>query len=482
MNPILQFLQKLPKELVRAATQIIVVASIFPIMSVVGSFGHLPLMCEISAALVATIMVWLRQKNLFPMPAFCVIGIGLLAVALMGIGDTTATDTVLYTPGPMRYIGVLVGAAFWLVPTLILAIAAWGGTFLVVGAVAGLPGGLHFRDIPPTAKESFEALCIVSFWIGIVGAFAGIMVPRIPYELALLLLLLLLLVVPGALVLAGRTSLKIAWGITVALLLVGLVASVWYALDSFEIFEQIGLSGVKRITFRIAKNGFPAPDPLESVSVRAGDKIFVDAFGIIQQKGVRQSLRGDTNNALPEDGWYRYSGEMVLVVANTDGSGKLVHVPILLNGIKSGAEQKTSFLGFKTAYRMTGDGVVPNKVAGRILVGFYKVTPDGGFVRMSLKIQRGPGTKERLLGQEKPMPEKNEWRIFFRVLGLIALAALVIGGPISAYRSPQGVFFHLPTIVLYVGIATLMLFVGDSILFESAPTSFWNQIVAWWKK
>lgn len=482
MNPILQWLQNIEPEIRRAAIGTLIIAVIFPIAMIIGSFGHVHwLLITQNIALTAALLYVLWSYKTLSIVTLCVVGIGLVAVAIMGATDTMATEDALYVAGPLRYIGAIVGTIF-IVGTLILAVAAWLGTFIIVGAVAGLPGGLHFRDIPPTAKEAFEAVAIITFWLAITGALCAMLVPRIPYELTLLLLLLALVVIPGALVLAGRTSIKVAWGISVVLLVVGLVVALGFALDSLGVFEKIGWSSVvNRIDFAINTNG-AVPDPIQSIMVQPGDKLTFDAVGAVTIAKTQKSIRGDSADMVPDGkGWYRYRGELIFLVGQIDATSKLTTTSILGEKIKKGVESSVSVGAYKTGYQISGEATIPNGVSGRLLVGFFDAKPDNGFVRLKIKIHR-TDLKERFLAEKNPSPEKREWRIFFRVIGLIAIVGILIGGPVSAYRSPQGVFFHLPTIMLWLGMFTAVLFLGDIMFFETGPTSLWSMVTEWWKR
>lgn len=493
MNPIIQWLQTLGVEARQGVIATLMIAIVFPVAMVVGSFGHesvwiAPLWSILLVlTLVVIIAAYSYLEHVIPHPVLYVVGAGIILVALMGATDTAVTDDTLYVAGPLRYVGTLVGAVFIIGTDLILAIAAWTGTFILVGVVAGLPGGLHFRDIPPTAKGSFEALAIIAFWLGLTGMIAALLTPRIPYELALILLLLAVIVIPGALVLAGRTSIKIAWGIMVALLLMGLTGAVVFALASLGVWEQIGVATqTHRVKFQF-NAGFYTPDPIESVEVRAGDRIVFDAFGSVKEVGapMPRSIRGN-GQLLTHGEWYRQHGELMFRIAHYE-AGALVSHPVLIEKFKTGPSAAMKGGPYAMGYHMSGEARVPQGVSGRLLIDFYRANVADAFVKLSVKILPEKSAAEtlgkRILAKEKPLPDKQESRAILNIVGVVLLASILIGGGVAGWRAKEGLLFHLPTIVISAIIVVIALYTIQWFAYDNGGfTTLWKNFVALWKR
>ncbi len=241
MNWLTNFLADLGERMGQTVKNAAIIALLFPIAMAVSAFGHvgigIPLLwipILLGAIVVARI---LYVHDVFQSTAVAlVVGVGLIIVALMGAMDTLVGGTALYHAGFLRYTGVIVGIAFAEGATLVLAGIATGAAFTALVGIAMTPG-LEFKDVPDKTQWAFQTLCITAFWLGIFGAAAGLTAPRIPYELALLLLILTVLVVPGTLAIAGMTSFKIVYYMTVAVFVANLLVALGYTLHSLGLLE-----------------------------------------------------------------------------------------------------------------------------------------------------------------------------------------------------------------------------------------------------
>lgn len=243
MDWLINFIADLGEKMGQTVKNAAVIALLFPIAMAISAFGHIgigiPLLWVpilIGAVLAARL---LHIHDVFESTATAfIVGIGLIVVASMGALDTLAVGNTLYHPGFLRYIGVIIGIAFAEGAVLVLAGIATGAAFTALVGVAMTPG-LEFKDIPDKTQWAFQTFCITAFWFGIFGAVTGLAAPWIPYELALVLLILTILVVPGTLALAGMTSFKIVYYMTIAVFVANLVVALGYVLHSLGLLNPV---------------------------------------------------------------------------------------------------------------------------------------------------------------------------------------------------------------------------------------------------
>lgn len=249
-----------------------------------------------------------------------------------------------------------------------------------------------------------------------------------------------------------------------------------------------GLSNTHRIDYKLVA-GFPSPDPLESIKVKPGDKLTFDAFGAVWEGGVRRSIQGDEAALIPYDGWYRRKGEMMFRIANTDRRGNVISDTVLGQNLKSGPSSIASIdIGpYTSGYHLSGEAVIPDGVSGHLLVGFFGAAPNEGFVRLTVKVNQSKSQAaaigRRLMGKEKPLPDKQETRAIIRIIGLIVLGSIVIGGGVAGWRAKEGLLFHLPTILLSAVIVAILLFVVEWFAYDNGGfATLWRNFVALWRR
>ncbi len=246
------------------------------------------------------------------------------------------------------------------------------------------------------------------------------------------------------------------------------------------------------------QSGIFYADPFESIEVKGGDHIRFIGHGytvtptITKGKKVNSVLAPDGNLtklvSVPAGAPRRPEGQLQFTL--TEENGTLWDFRV--KSLEVGPTKILGFLDFRdlvdAGYYISGEAYIPKDFpTGKLGVEFFNISPTKGGLRLTLIVNAGEtglakAANRFLFLEGDPTPTKNEWRIFYHIIGLIAIAALLIGGPVSAYRSPQGVFFHLPTIALWLLVSTGAFFLGDLLFFGGmGPTSTWRSFTGWWK-
>lgn len=278
---------------------------------------------------------------------------------------------------------------------------------------------------------------------------------------------------------------KASWTFAKAYLLVFIVIGFTIVLGGY-VWD--GLTNTHRIDYKLVA-GFPSPDPLESIMVKAGDKLVFDAFGAVTKNGKRQSIQGDEADLLPYGGWWKRRGELTFLVGKVNAVGKIVAEEIFGEDMKSGPSTIGSIdIGpYTSGYHLSGEVTVPPGVSGRLLVGFYEFEPDTGFVRLTVRVNpadsKGAEVTRRVLGYEKPLPSKTEWRTLIRV-GFGIVSALILG--ISFYSGGYKKEGALPSLLdgIFVVLFFFVIFLGyEWVVYEDGGArTAWKFIQTVWRR